>query len=377
MRMRGTDKDFMKRALALARQGLGRTSPNPAVGAVIVRDGRVVGEGYHQKAGTPHAEIHALRAAGEAARNATLYVTLEPCCHFGRTPPCTEAIVAAGISRVVAAMSDPNPRVNGMGFRILREAGIQVETGLLEAEARRLNEAFIKYVLTGQPWVTMKTAITMDGKIATRTGASRWITGQAAREKAHELRDIHDAVLVGIGTILADNCLLTTRLPGGKGRDAVRIVLDSTLRIPTDARIINLSSPAPTLIVTTGAAPAEAMERLAARGIEIMTVPHEDGRVAWQPLLEALAERKITSILIEGGAEVNATALAAGIVDKVVAFIAPKIFGGTSAPGPVGGTGVAEPGAAWRLDNLEVMQCGEDLMLQGYVRKEGTHCLLE
>ncbi|AKX93670.1 bifunctional diaminohydroxyphosphoribosylaminopyrimidine deaminase/5-amino-6-(5-phosphoribosylamino)uracil reductase RibD [Neomoorella thermoacetica] len=374
--MQPQDAIFMARALELARQGLGRTSPNPTVGAVIVRDGQVVGEGYHQKAGTPHAEIHALRAAGEKARGATLYVTLEPCCHYGRTPPCTEAIIAAGIKRVVAAMADPNPRVAGGGFRALSQAGIEVETGLLADEARRLNEAFIKYITTGRPWVTLKMALTLDGKIATRTGAARWITGPAARQRAHELRDIHDAILVGIGTVLADDPELTTRLPDGRGRDAIRVILDSHLRLPLSARVVNLQSEAPTLVVTTPSAPAAARENLAARGVEVLVLPEEDGRVAWQPLLAELARRQVTSILVEGGAEVNATALAAGIVDKVVAFIAPKIFGGREAPAPVGGLGVADPATAWKLEKLAVERCGEDIMLSGYLLKRGEEpCL--
>lgn len=367
--MQPQDIQYMRRALELARLGLGRTSPNPAVGAVIVRDGRVVGEGYHQKAGTPHAEIHALRAAGEAARGATLYVTLEPCCHYGRTPPCTEAIKGAGIRRVVAAMADPNPKVAGGGFQDLRRAGIEVETGLLEDEARRLNEAFIKYITTGRPWVTMKVAMTLDGKIATRTGASRWITGPESRLKAHELRDTHDAVLVGIGTVLADDPALTTRLPGNRGRDPVRVILDSRLRIPLTAKVLHLPSSAPTLVATTAAAPAEVRERLQAMGVEVLIFPEEDGRVAWEPLLAELAGRQLTSILVEGGAGVNASALACGVVDKVVTFIAPKIFGGLAAPGPVGGEGVATPGEAWQLEGMEATPCGDDVMLSAYLVK--------
>lgn len=369
--MQAADVQFMRRALDLARKGLGRTSPNPAVGAVIVRDGRIIAEGYHQKAGTLHAEIHALQYAGEKARGASLYVTLEPCCHYGRTPPCTEAIIAAGISRVVAAMADPNPKVAGNGFDVLRQAGIRVEIGLLGEEARRLNEAFIKFIISRQPWVTLKMALTLDGKIATRTGASRWITGPTARARAHQLRNTHDAVLVGIGTILADDPRLNTRLPEESGRDAVRVILDSQLRIPVTSRIINLASPAPTLIATTAAAPAEARRQLISRGIDVLTLPAEEGRVAWKPLLAALARRNITSILVEGGAEVNVTALASGAVDKIVAFIAPKIFGGTTAPGPVGGLGVASPDLAWQLEKLEVEPCGKDVMLSGYLRKEG------
>jgi diaminohydroxyphosphoribosylaminopyrimidine deaminase/5-amino-6-(5-phosphoribosylamino)uracil reductase len=269
-------------------------------------------------------------------------------------------------------MADPNPRVAGGGFNVLRQAGIKVETGLLEAEARRLNEAFCKFISQGLPWVTLKMALTLDGKIATRSGASRWITGSKARARVHELRDKHDAVLVGIGTVLADDPQLNTRLPGGNGRDAVRIILDSHLRLPLKARVINQASAAPTVVATTGAAPATARQQLLDRGVEVLTLPAEAGRVAWQPLLAELARRKITSILVEGGAEVNATALASGTVDKVIAFIAPKIFGGTAAPGPVGGKGVNVPGEAWQLDNLAVESCGEDVMLSAYLRKEGA-----
>ncbi|MDN5348040.1 MAG: diaminohydroxyphosphoribosylaminopyrimidine deaminase [Clostridia bacterium] len=364
-----TDESYMQRALELARLGLGRTSPNPAVGAVVVSRGEVVGEGYHQKAGTPHAEIHALQAAGSRAKGATLYVTLEPCCHFGRTPPCTKAIIAAGIRRVVAAMPDPNPRVSGKGLAELREAGLEVEVGVLAQEAQELNEAFIKYITSGRPWVTMKMAVSLDGKIATFTGASRWITGPESRLKAHQMRDTHDVVLVGIGTVLADDPLLTTRLPGGRGRDAARVILDSRLRIPLEARVVRLASPAPTLVATTAAAPPEKLAILQGKGVEVLILPSEEGRVSWPALLEALAARGWTSILIEGGAEVNASALAAGVVDKVVAFIAPKIIGGRSAPGAVGGEGAALPDCAWQLERIKLDRCGDDIMLTGYLRK--------
>ncbi|MCG0276914.1 MAG: bifunctional diaminohydroxyphosphoribosylaminopyrimidine deaminase/5-amino-6-(5-phosphoribosylamino)uracil reductase RibD [Thermanaeromonas sp.] len=360
----------MQRALELARQGLGRTRPNPAVGAVVVRDCKIVGEGYHQKAGTPHAEIHALKAAGEMARGATLYVTLEPCCHYGRTPPCTEAIKAAGIRKVVIAMPDPNPKVAGEGIRQLKEAGIEVEVGVLAQEAGRLNEAFSKYITTGLPWVTMKVAMTLDGKIATRTGASRWITCEASRQKVHELRDTHDAVLVGIGTVLADDPLLTTRLPGG--RDAVRVILDSSLRLPLNAKVINPSSPAPTWVATTDRAPVEKIKELERLGVEVLILPSERGRVSWAALLKTLGEREITSVLLEGGAEVNASALENGIVDRVIVFIAPKIFGGREAPGPVGGAGISRPDEAWRLEEVEVQPSGTDIMITGLVKKDST-----
>lgn len=357
----------MERALELARRGLGRTSPNPAVGAVVVREQKIVGEGYHQKAGTPHAEIHALRAAGNLAQGATLYVTLEPCCHYGRTPPCTEAIKAFGIRRVVIAMPDPNPKVAGKGIRELKEAGIEVEVGVLAQEAQRLNEAFSKYITSGLPWVTMKVAMTLDGKIATRTGASRWISCEASRQKVHELRDTHDAVLVGIGTVLADDPLLTTRLPGG--RDAVRIVLDSSLRLPLKAKIINPFSSAPTWVATTDKASVEKRKELEKLGVEVLVLPSEEGRVSWPALLKTLGEREITSVLLEGGAEVNASALAKGVVDRVIAFIAPRIFGGREAPGPVGGIGVSQPDEAWELEQVEVHPSGTDIMITGLVKK--------
>ncbi|KUK12985.1 MAG: Riboflavin biosynthesis protein RibD [Moorella sp. 60_41] len=359
----------MRRALELARKGLGRTSPNPAVGAVVVRDGEIVGEGYHERAGTPHAEAHALREARDRARGSTLYVTLEPCCHHGKTPPCTEAIIGAGIKKVVAAMVDPNPKVAGRGLRRLQEAGVEVEVGLLEKEARRLNEAFIKYITTGLPWVTLKMALTLDGKIATRTGAARWITCEESRRRVHELRNTYDAVLVGIGTVLADDPQLTARLPGG--RDPVRVILDSRLRLPLDARLVNVKSGAPTVVATTEEAPRERREELVRAGIEVMTLPAEEGRVSWPALLEGLARRRIISVLIEGGAEVNGSALAHGVVDRVIAFIAPKLFGGREAPGAVGGLGVARPEEAWKLEEVEVEPSGEDIMVTGLISRAG------
>jgi len=361
------DKEYMKRALELARKGLGKTSPNPAVGAVLVKEGKVIGEGYHERAGGPHAEIRALEAAGSQAQGATLYVTLEPCCHYGRTPPCTQALIEAGVKRVVVAMLDPNPRVQGKGCRILREAGIEVEVGLLEQEARRLNEAYIKFITCGLPWVTLKVACSLDGKIATRTGASRWITGEEAREKVHRLRNIHDAVLTGVGTIIADNPRLTVRLQEEGVRDPVRVILDSTLRIPLDAQVLHLSSPAPTLIATTPRAREEIKRQLEDMGVEVLTVPEEEGRVAWMPLLKELARRGIMSVLIEGGAAINASALNSRIVDKAVFFLAPKILGGEEIPA-VGGRGIDSLEEAWELKDLEIELCGRDIMISGYLR---------
>uniref|UniRef100_A0A7C2EIW4 Riboflavin biosynthesis protein RibD n=1 Tax=Ammonifex degensii TaxID=42838 RepID=A0A7C2EIW4_9THEO len=364
------DEAFIRRTLKLAARAQGLTSPNPLVGAVVVRDGRVVGEGYHRRAGLPHAEIEALQAAGEAARGATLYVNLEPCCHTGRTGPCTEAIIAAGVKRVVAAMVDPNPLVAGKGIARLREAGIEVAVGVLEEEARRLNEAFIKYVTARRPFVILKTAMSLDGKIATVTGESRWITGEAAREYVHQLRNTCDAVLVGIGTVLKDDPSLTTRLPEG-GRDPVRVILDSSARLPLAARVLNQDSEAPTLVATTEVAPAERLAALRQAGAEVL-VCGRGPQVNLDLLLAELATREIVSVLVEGGSTVNASFLLQGLVDKVVWFIAPRIIGGREALGPVGGSGIRHLARAIRLTETVVKQLGADLCVEGYPVYEGA-----
>ncbi|KJS15664.1 MAG: DeoR faimly transcriptional regulator [Peptococcaceae bacterium BRH_c4b] len=357
----------MSNALELAARATGRTSPNPMVGAVLVKDGKIVGSGYHHRAGTPHAEVHALREAGGKARGATLYVTLEPCCHHGRTGPCTEAVIEAGVTRVVAAMTDPNPLVAGRGLDKLREAGIEAESGLLEKEARRLNEVFIKYITVRQPFVVLKAAMSLDGKIATRTGDSQWITGIESREYVHHLRDHYDAIMVGINTVLADNPSLTTRLPGGGGRDPVRIVLDSAARTPPEARVLRVESPAPTIIVTTTAAPAERLAVLEDAGARIITVDGDGGRVDLRVLMKKLAAMEICSVLVEGGGQVHASVLAAGVADKVIWFIAPKLIGGASAPGPVGGQGVERLAEAVSIRRVNVTRFGEDICVEGYI----------
>ncbi|MEW6448045.1 MAG: bifunctional diaminohydroxyphosphoribosylaminopyrimidine deaminase/5-amino-6-(5-phosphoribosylamino)uracil reductase RibD [Bacillota bacterium] len=365
-----TDEDFIRRTFELAVQARGLTSPNPMVGAVIVREGRIVGEGYHHRAGLPHAEIEALKAAGGAARGSTLYVNLEPCCHTGKTGPCTEAIIAAGIRRVVAAMADPNPLVSGKGFTRLRESGIEVEFGVLEREAHRLNEAFIKFITTRKPFVILKTAMSLDGKIATATGESKWITGDAAREYVHQLRNACDAVLVGIGTVLKDDPSLTTRLPEG-GRDPVRVILDSRARTPLDARVIVQGSDAATIVAVTGMAPPERIAALRQAGAEVL-VCGPGPAVDLEFLLTALAEREIASILVEGGSAVNASFLLQGLVDKLVWFIAPLIIGGREAIGPVGGTGVRSLSKAIRLKEVNVKELGSDLCIEGYPAREGV-----
>ena len=319
------DAAYMRQALELARRGLGRTSPNPAVGALVVRDGAVVGRGFHTWAGVKHAEVVALEEAGERARGATLYVTLEPCVHQGRTGPCTEAIVAAGIRRVVVAVEDLNPAVRGAGLRRLAEAGIRVELAeSFRAEAERLNEPFFHFMRTGRPLVTLKAALTLDGRITTGAPGERWITSEQARAHVQQLRHLSDAVLTGIGTVLADDCLLTDRTGRERSRPLLRIVLDSRLRIPLESRLVS-SAQGDVLVVTTSAAPLDKRQELAARGIEVVAADGAGGRTDWQALLAWLAERRYLSLMIEAGARVNASALEAGIVDKIFFYYATKI----------------------------------------------------
>ncbi len=363
-----TDKYYMQIALNLAQRARGRTSPNPMVGALVVKNNKVIGQGYHAKAGTPHAEIHALNEAGKDAPGATLYVTLEPCCHQGRTEPCTKAILNSGVERVVVAMVDPNPLVKGKGIKCLKEGGLKVTVGVLEKEARCLNEAFIKYITTKMPFVILKTAMSLDGKIATRTGESKWITGPEARNYSHQLRNCYDAILVGVNTILRDNPALTTRLPEGETKNPVRIVVDSQARTPLEAQVVTNAKETPTLIAVTNAAPADKINQLEKMGVEILPVnTNNNGRVDLKALMLELGRREITSVLIEGGGEVHSSALKAGIVDKMGWFIAPLIIGGQGAPGPVGGEGVASLKEAISLGQITVKKCGQDIYVEGYL----------
>lgn len=356
----------MRRALDLARRAAGRTSPNPMVGAVVVKDGEVVGEGCHLCAGTPHAEVHALEDAGDAARGATVYVTLEPCCHHGRTGPCADALIRAGVKKVVAAMTDPNPKVAGGGLARLRAAGVEVVEGVLADEAAKLNEAFIKWVSTKMPFGLMKTAMTLDGKIATRTGHSKWITGEAARAMVHRLRDHYDAILVGVGTVLADDPELTARLPAGDGKNPLRVVVDSAARTPLAAKVV-ADGKAPTLFAVAEDAPAGRLTALRSAGCEVLPLPRGLTGVDLRALWRTLGERGVTSVLIEGGATINAAALAAGIVDKIHAFVAPKIIGGTAAPGPVGGEGLADLAGAVLLEDATCEKVGDDILITAYL----------
>jgi diaminohydroxyphosphoribosylaminopyrimidine deaminase/5-amino-6-(5-phosphoribosylamino)uracil reductase len=364
------DEFYMKQALAIASFGEGRTSPNPLVGAVVVKDGRIVGQGWHRQAGTPHAEIHALNQAGDLARGSTLYVTLEPCNHYGRTGPCTEAIIKAGIIRTVVGMVDPNPKVAGAGLRRLREAGIEVVDGILANEAAKQNETFVKWVSTGMPFTILKTAMTLDGKIATCSGQSQWITGSEARQYVHTLRDRCDAILVGVGTVLADNPQLTTRLNSG-GKNPVRVIVDSSARTPLTASVVT-DGLAPTIIAVAPDAPSERRTELASSGIEIMEVERGAEGLNLRQLFKQLGQRQLTSVLIEGGAAINAAALTANLVDKLYWFVAPKIVGGKQAPGPVGGPGIDMLNNAVQLEGMHVEMIGADTMITAYVaRREG------
>lgn len=357
------DRTYMEEALRLARRGAGGASPNPLVGAVVVSAGEVVGRGFHPRAGDPHAEIFALREAQERARGATLYVTLEPCAHWGRTPPCTDAIIGAGVRRVVAAMPDPDGRVSGRGIRRLTEAGIETCVGVAEREARELNEAYIKHRTVGLPLVTAKWAMTLDGRIATRTGESRWISGEASRALVHELRATSDAVLVGIGTVLRDDPALTARIPGA--RNPRRVVLDSRLRIPLDARVLEQNG-APVIVVTTGRAAPEARAALEARGVDVLVADGPDGRVDLGSLLAELGRRGVLSLLVEGGGAVHGSFLDAGLIDKVMVFVGPRIVGGP-APAPVGGAGVDALAQAWHIRRAKVRQVDQDVVIEGYL----------
>jgi diaminohydroxyphosphoribosylaminopyrimidine deaminase / 5-amino-6-(5-phosphoribosylamino)uracil reductase len=357
----------MRRALELAARARHRTSPNPMVGAIVLdRSGEFAGEGFHARAGEPHAERQALERAGTGARGGTLYVTLEPCSHQGRTPPCADAVVAAGISRVVVAMVDPDPRVAGQGISRMTKAGIAVEVGLEENEARRLNRFYVKHRTTGLPWVTARFGTSLDGKIATATGESRWITSEAARLESHRLRQEHDAILVGAGTVVADDPELTNRLPEA-ARQPLRVVLDSTLRIPPKAKVLTGLETSPTLVVTTAQANEKAVAELRRSGAEVVAVgaTGPEQRTDLRQLLQLLGDRGILSVLVEGGAEVNGAFFDDHLVDGVVAFLAPVIIGGKEAPSAVGGRGAQALADAFRLTGLEVARIGDDLMISG------------
>ncbi|HEU5319179.1 MAG TPA: bifunctional diaminohydroxyphosphoribosylaminopyrimidine deaminase/5-amino-6-(5-phosphoribosylamino)uracil reductase RibD [Methylomirabilota bacterium] len=365
-----SDEAFMRRALELAVRARGLTSPNPLVGAVVVRDGTVVGEGFHERAGGPHAETTALAAAGGRARGATLYVTLEPCVHHGRTPPCAPAVAAAGVARVVAAMMDPDPRVSSRGVETLRAAGLAVEVGLLGEEAARQNWTFVTAMRRRRPHVTLKAAMTADGKIADLRGFSRWITGERARAEGHRLRSEVDAIVVGVGTVLHDDPELTVRLGRPWPREPFRVVLDSTARTPPTARLLRTGTPGRVLVAVGPAAPAGRVADLTKAGATVLACPvGSDGRVAVAAMLAELFAREVRAVLVEGGGEVHGAFLDAGLVDHVAVFVAPLLLGGRAAPTAVGGAG-RELGHAVRLERPRVSLLGDDVLLEADVLGE-------
>lgn len=358
---------FMKAALGFAGKGLGKTSPNPAVGAVIARRGQVVAAGFHRKAGGAHAEVEALnQLRGKARRGDTLYVTLEPCNHFGRTPPCTQAILEKGIRKVVVGMRDPNPHVTGGGCDYLSGQGVEVVTGVLEAECRRLNEWFVTYVTKGRPFVIAKTALTLDGWTATSTGHSRWVTNERSREWVHRLRHQVDGILVGVGTVMADDPLLNTRLKKGRGKDPVRIIVDTHLRIPVNARVLSHPHGSETLIAVSEDVPPRHLERLKTKGISFLVCPKKEGRIDLIALMDMLGKRSITSVLLEGGATLMGAMIREKLVDKFCIFKAPKILGGSDGRPMALGQGPSKMDQSIPLKDIRIKRFGDDLLIVGY-----------
>ena len=359
------DRHFMRMAIREARRGLGRTSPNPCVGAVVVKDGRVIGKGYHHRAGTPHAEVHALESAGAEARGATLYVTLEPCNHHGKTPPCSEKVLAAGIRRLVVGMDDPNPLVKGGGNAFLQSKGLSVVSGVSRDECCSLNRPFIKHITTGRPWVIMKSGQSLDGRIATRTGHSQWITQARARGRTHLWRDRVDAILVGVETVLADDPSLTARPGGGRGHDPHRVVLDSTLRMPVSARVLNQESDAGTLVFCGKKANTDRCDSLVAAGAEVITVKNDPrGGLDLVEVLEILGKREINSLLVEGGSRIHAAFLKDGLYDQACIFVAPLFLGAEGLP-VVGELGLDRIEQGKRFSVEKVRRLGPDIMIEG------------
>jgi diaminohydroxyphosphoribosylaminopyrimidine deaminase/5-amino-6-(5-phosphoribosylamino)uracil reductase len=368
------NEQWMKRALHLAKKGKGRTSPNPLVGAVLVKRGRVVGEGYHAKAGEAHAEIVALQMAGREARGSALYINLEPCTHYGKTPPCAPAVIEAGVKRVVVGMVDPNPMVKGKGISTLRKAGIDVRVGTLEKECRTLNETFCKYIVKKEPFVILKVAATLDGKMATRNGDSKWISSEMSRRLVHRLRNEVDGVVVGIGTVLKDDPLLTARIRGG--RDPYRIILDSRLQIPEGSKVIGISS-SKTIIATTAVASRDKIKRLEKAGVHVLIVESKNGRVDLKPFLSKLGEMGVMSILVEGGGHINGAFLDEGLIDKFLLFLSPRLMGDSQAMGIFTGKGAEQLKTLTAVKELRVKKIGGDILIEGYLEGRTEPCSLE
>ena len=362
--VRQEDIEYMRRAMELAERGVGFTNPNPMVGAVIVKGGKVIGDGWHERCGEWHAERNAFKNCTVPAEGATMYVTLEPCCHYGKTPPCTEAIIEHGIARVVVGMEDPNPLVAGKGIALLREAGIEVVCGVEEEALREQNRVFLKYISTKLPWVAMKTAMTLDGKIATRTGDSKWITGAEARAYVHELRHRFMAIVVGIGTAVADDPLLNCRIEGRGVRQPIRVVVDSNARLSLDSQLVKTAGEYRTIVAHTRFAPEESVKALREAGVEMLLCKEKEGLVDVRNLLELLGQSGIDSILLEGGGSLNYTFLAEGLADELYAFIAPKIVGGMNAKTPVEGAGMEKMADAINLELENVLNIGHDVLLK-------------
>ena len=373
-----TDQNYMLQAIQLAKQGEGWTNPNPMVGAVIVKNGRIIGKGYHKKCGELHAERNAIASLTESAEGATIYVTLEPCCHYGKTPPCTEAIIEQKIKRVVNGSRDPNPKVSGKGIKMLQEAGIEVIEDFMREECDRLNPVFFHYITTKTPYVVMKYAMTLDGKIATKTGASKWITGEAARAEVQHMRHRYMGIMADIGTVLADDPMLNVRVEGWKS--PIRILCDSGLRIPLDGQIVKSAGKYRTIVAYADSENTEAKrKRLHEMGVETIWCPDENNQVDLKKLMRYLGEEGIDSILLEGGGTLNDSALRAGIVQEVQAFIAPKLFGGMNSKTPVEGIGVRFPSEAVKLKCTDICQIGEDIRITCQVcgKEQEESCLQE
>jgi len=366
--MKETHIKYMKLALKAARKGLGRTSPNPAVGAIIVRDGKVVASGYHHRAGMPHAEVDAFEKIGNSAPGATLYVTLEPCNHFGKTPPCTELILKSGVKKVVVGMRDPNPLVTGGGCEYLEQKGLEIVTGILKDECLTLNESFTKFISTGQPFVIAKSAITLDGWTATSAQHSQWITNEKSRGFVHKLRDRVDAVMMGIGTVLADDPAMTARFKVKQGKDPIRIVVDTNFRTPLDAKVMQNQSSAPTIIATSIAGNRHYLEsKRHSEGVETLVCPTTvTGKIDLSALMEKLGEMSITSVLVEGGSMILGAMLRAQLIDKFYVFIAPKILGGGDGIPMVAGCGPKTMEESLKLRNITVKRFGDDVLIGGY-----------